>query len=221
MHVARARTASPFRRESSKRQRLSDDTRSKSWLGPEVGPRPTSGYPSPPMSGSGSPPRTPPQSSQEIASILSTAIFNPVPGRGYPGTGTTAPGFGPSVQPYLRPLGRPFEEEQTRHQFVPQTQAPAVTTGQPLTQQYGHPAVTGSFSLPPAEHPGYLLQPTSQAPQLTRPTSLRTTRPTRRTKAHVASACINCKRAHLSCDVQRPCARCVASGKEVRLSMKP
>jgi hypothetical protein len=31
----------------------------------------------------------------------------------------------------------------------------------------------------------------------------------------VASACVNCKRAHLSCDVQRPCARCVASGKQV------
>ncbi|EMC91776.1 hypothetical protein BAUCODRAFT_152155 [Baudoinia panamericana UAMH 10762] len=36
----------------------------------------------------------------------------------------------------------------------------------------------------------------------------------RRSKTHVASACINCKRAHLSCDVQRPCARCVASGKQ-------
>ena len=40
-------------------------------------------------------------------------------------------------------------------------------------------------------------------------------RPGRKSKTHVASACINCKRAHLSCDVQRPCARCVASGKQV------
>lgn len=39
----------------------------------------------------------------------------------------------------------------------------------------------------------------------------------RKAKAHVASACINCKRAHLSCDVSRPCARCVASGKQVCL----
>ena len=45
----------------------------------------------------------------------------------------------------------------------------------------------------------------------------RTVRPARRAKAHVASACVNCKRAHLSCDVQRPCSRCVAGGKEVRL----
>lgn len=37
----------------------------------------------------------------------------------------------------------------------------------------------------------------------------------RRTKAHVPNACGNCKRAHLSCDVQRPCNRCVATGKQV------
>ncbi|KAK4574584.1 hypothetical protein LTR86_001425 [Recurvomyces mirabilis] len=36
----------------------------------------------------------------------------------------------------------------------------------------------------------------------------------RKAKTHVASACVNCKRAHLSCDVQRPCTRCVASGKQ-------
>lgn len=41
------------------------------------------------------------------------------------------------------------------------------------------------------------------------------TRTGRKSKAHVASACINCKRAHLSCDVQRPCQRCVSSGKQV------
>jgi hypothetical protein len=48
------------------------------------------------------------------------------------------------------------------------------------------------------------------APPPTRPA-----KPARRTKAHVASACVNCKKAHLSCDVQRPCGRCVASGKQV------
>ncbi|KAK4952822.1 hypothetical protein LTR66_013742 [Elasticomyces elasticus] len=44
--------------------------------------------------------------------------------------------------------------------------------------------------------------------------SPRLTRTGRRAKAHVASACVNCKRAHLSCDVQRPCIRCVNSGKQ-------
>ncbi|KAI9592248.1 hypothetical protein BDF19DRAFT_425604 [Syncephalis fuscata] len=37
--------------------------------------------------------------------------------------------------------------------------------------------------------------------------------PRRGTKTHVASACYNCKRAHLACDVSRPCQRCRASGK--------
>ncbi|KAG5981608.1 hypothetical protein E4U55_002762 [Claviceps digitariae] len=36
----------------------------------------------------------------------------------------------------------------------------------------------------------------------------------RKTKGHVASACVPCKRAHLRCDAQRPCIRCVGTGKE-------
>jgi hypothetical protein len=40
-------------------------------------------------------------------------------------------------------------------------------------------------------------------------------RATRKTKAHVASACVNCKKKHLRCDNARPCRRCVQSGKEV------
>ena len=38
---------------------------------------------------------------------------------------------------------------------------------------------------------------------------------TRKTKAHVASACVNCKKKHLRCDNARPCHRCVQAGKEV------
>ncbi|KAK1967927.1 hypothetical protein LY78DRAFT_679791 [Colletotrichum sublineola] len=36
----------------------------------------------------------------------------------------------------------------------------------------------------------------------------------RKTKGHVASACVPCKRAHLRCDAQRPCSRCTSNGKE-------
>lgn len=36
----------------------------------------------------------------------------------------------------------------------------------------------------------------------------------RRAKAHVARACQNCKKAHLSCDEQRPCSRCVSTRRE-------
>jgi hypothetical protein len=37
----------------------------------------------------------------------------------------------------------------------------------------------------------------------------------RRGKVHVAKACQNCKKAHLSCDDARPCTRCVTTRKEV------
>lgn len=36
----------------------------------------------------------------------------------------------------------------------------------------------------------------------------------RRAKTHVASACVNCKKAHLACDNVRPCPRCVGLGKQ-------
>jgi hypothetical protein len=49
------------------------------------------------------------------------------------------------------------------------------------------------------------------------PTSPNMARGGRRAKSHVANACNNCKRAHLSCDVERPCGRCVATGKAVSL----
>ncbi|KAL9039784.1 MAG: hypothetical protein Q9214_004735 [Letrouitia sp. 1 TL-2023] len=36
----------------------------------------------------------------------------------------------------------------------------------------------------------------------------------RRAKAHVPSACVNCKRKHLACETKRPCNRCLQNGKE-------
>lgn len=41
----------------------------------------------------------------------------------------------------------------------------------------------------------------------------------RKSKAHVGSACVNCKRKHLRCDSSRPCHRCVQSGQEVGRSI--
>ena len=58
---------------------------------------------------------------------------------------------------------------------------------------------------------GYALV-TSNMPPRAAPVSPRATR---KVKAHVASACVNCKRKHLRCDETRPCRRCVQSGKEV------
>ena len=42
----------------------------------------------------------------------------------------------------------------------------------------------------------------------------------RRAKAHVPSACVNCKKKHLACETKRPCNRCMQTGKEVRCSQK-
>ncbi|KAI7879470.1 hypothetical protein K492DRAFT_208247 [Lichtheimia hyalospora FSU 10163] len=38
--------------------------------------------------------------------------------------------------------------------------------------------------------------------------------PPNRSKPHVQRACINCRRAHLACDTERPCRRCVSLGKQ-------
>lgn len=44
--------------------------------------------------------------------------------------------------------------------------------------------------------------------------AVRSPKAQRKTKGHVASACVPCKRAHLRCDAQRPCSRCISNGKE-------
>lgn len=72
---------------------------------------------------------------------------------------------------------------------------------------YGYPA-----SSVPSHLGGYGPGPQGQPSAI--PPAPRPNKPARRTKAHVASACVNCKKAHLSCDIQRPCSRCVSSGKQ-------
>ncbi|KAH9870385.1 hypothetical protein IAQ61_005860 [Plenodomus lingam] len=85
---------------------------------------------------------------------------------------------------------------------------------------YGHVAVSHTSGYGFTSHmnpyaPGaHLGGPMVQHAALIPPPSVRPNKPARRTKAHVASACVNCKKAHLSCDVQRPCGRCVSSGKQ-------
>ncbi|KAF2145445.1 uncharacterized protein K452DRAFT_283797 [Aplosporella prunicola CBS 121167] len=77
-----------------------------------------------------------------------------------------------------------------------------------LRSPFGFPGHTHSF-IPASGRQNLATQPQPSAYQ-----SQPRQKSARRNKAHVASACVNCKKAHLSCDVQRPCTRCVASGKE-------
>ncbi|KAL2827552.1 hypothetical protein BDW59DRAFT_179077 [Aspergillus cavernicola] len=98
----------------------------------------------------------------------------------------TAPGDKPSRQPLA--FSEPFPSSRLPHSLTGQA------SSQPLTATYAQP----TFGASPAG-------PASRAlPQKT----------TRRTKAHVASACVNCKKKHLGCDQARPCRRCVLSNKE-------
>ncbi|KAF9740819.1 hypothetical protein PMIN02_007281 [Paraphaeosphaeria minitans] len=90
-----------------------------------------------------------------------------------------------------------------------------------LDPPYGsvHVAQNYVYGYPPPNVSQYLGSQGAPGPQVQQgaiitPQPLRQAKPARRTKAHVASACVNCKKAHLSCDVQRPCGRCVASGKQ-------
>lgn len=79
----------------------------------------------------------------------------------------------------------------------------------PPNYGYEYPAVVSPYATS-----SQLGGPKAQQSTMISPPAARPSKPARRTKAHVASACVNCKKAHLSCDVQRPCGRCVTSGKQ-------
>ncbi|KAH7080362.1 hypothetical protein BKA63DRAFT_242366 [Paraphoma chrysanthemicola] len=84
-------------------------------------------------------------------------------------------------------------------------------SGHPAPQSYAYEyQPSGVHQYASSHHAG----PMGQQSAIIAPPPMRPSKPARRTKAHVASACVNCKKAHLSCDVQRPCGRCVASGKQ-------
>ena len=102
-------------------------------------------------------------------------------------------------------------------------------TGRPYTQARSAPVSTTAAAAvvpypspyPSAQTYGYgsagpsLVDVTATAPETQPGPGDISARATRKTKAHVASACMNCKKKHLRCDNARPCRRCVQSGKEV------
>ena len=57
--------------------------------------------------------------------------------------------------------------------------------------------------------------PSIQGSQSSMPLTVGSPGVARRAKAHVPSACVNCKRKHLACETRRPCNRCLQAGKEV------
>ncbi|KAM3424055.1 hypothetical protein BST61_g11394 [Cercospora zeina] len=154
-------------------------------------------YPSPPMSNPPSP-RRPPR--HEPASPLReprTAVATPAP----PVTSPSMP-VAAAISPAYGPVSHPSGASALFRHAYP-------------TATISHPARPSSSYGTTQSHPSFVGHPASFASA----TSSSTDAPTgqrggRKSKAHVASACINCKRAHLSCDVNRPCTRCVSTGKQ-------
>jgi hypothetical protein len=180
-------------------------------------------YPSPPMSEPHSPTRRTAQTSEPLRH--SYALPASAPQRleaSLPLPPASSSLFDPrsvlsaSNNPHPRPLYS--GEQQARGaplQYQPSRaieQSSYSNLQHPQSFAYGYPS-NGVPQYAGGHHGGPMAQQTA----LIAPPPSRPSKPARRTKAHVASACVNCKKAHLSCDVQRPCGRCVASGKQVSL----
>ncbi|XEU95633.1 hypothetical protein FSHL1_000917 [Fusarium sambucinum] len=172
-------------------------------------------YPSPPMSGS---PPLPPRQPQDSGDRRQPPVGYPAPNqpdtywsslsqqqstdnRGPPNMQTTLPRLFQQGPPDHSPFSyRRPDDPASRHVSYIQSGAP------PMSQQAGYipPTVPGVSSPFASSARSSIIdnQP------MTSPKSQR------KTKGHVASACVPCKRAHLRCDAQRPCSRCITNGKE-------
>ena len=140
--------------------------------------------------------------------------------RGYP------PASSPpvTVEEAVAPLAGPPQQQQHQHQHQHQHQLPPTVTDPlpaPLLPRYGeqHAIYASSPRLPPGP-PSYPLAALDPGVSSSTNRSL-VHKSTRRTKAHVASACVNCKKKHLGCDPARPCRRCVLAGKAVSICVFP
>jgi hypothetical protein len=108
----------------------------------------------------------------------------------------------------LHRLGTAPSDEALRQSLAYSEPFPSARLPQSLPVQPSSQSSTATYS-----------QPTFGASAAGPPSRTLPQKTTRRTKAHVASACVNCKKKHLGCDPARPCRRCVLSNKEV--SSKP
>ncbi|KAJ5629043.1 hypothetical protein N7490_011271 [Penicillium lividum] len=153
---------------------------------------------------------------------------------------TNARGCSPRAALPRQPMSGSFREEPVVTSEESRSRYPPASS--PVTSTLGEALTTGPSQLPPAAHdpfpasirPRYGDQPPvftgspRLPPGVVAPpyplSALETSLPgppnrslapksTRRTKAHVASACVNCKKKHLGCDPARPCRRCVLAGK--------
>lgn len=154
-------------------------------------------YLSPPMSGS-PPPEHPQEESRRENSRRRRRSESPI---------TTAPAA-PSVHTFAgqRTQGLEWQGQQEGMGQAFTGGPPGYMMGATRPEEFAFSRSTQPFPRPTtAAQETYF---TSQSP-------IRSPTTARRPKAHVASACVNCKRKHLRCDATRPCRRCVQAGKEV------
>jgi hypothetical protein len=155
--------------------------------------------PSPPMSGS--PPAEDPPEPPQVAGRRRKRSATPPPGT----TGTTAASQTPTEQDPSR--RRATQQPGALELAATAVPAPSYPSSHLSAQSFGYGPSGPSIINSAASTLETQLGSGDVAP-----------RATRKTKAHVASACVNCKKKHLRCDNERPCRRCVQSGKEVSLS---
>ncbi|KAF2833209.1 hypothetical protein CC86DRAFT_389537 [Ophiobolus disseminans] len=174
------------------------------------------GYPSPPMSEPHSPTRRPAHTSEPSRHSYHTQV---APSHRLE-EGLSLP---PPASALFDHRSAPATQSNQQRQVYPGELQPRshYQTGRTIDHSpYGNPQVpqTYAYGYPaggiPSYAAGHHAGPMVQQAAIIAPPPARPTKPARRTKAHVASACVNCKKAHLSCDVQRPCNRCVSSGKQ-------
>lgn len=175
------------------------------------------GYPSPPMSGS--PPFEPARPAQDLSSSGSSphhsasATASQARWKLEQQSGGTAPhprGLLPLSHTYPQETPRgPHIRRRSEHRLPPLLTYNTPESVHSLHGTPRQPYVSPAPSITP-QHSASQLRTAVPDPG-TRVTSPRSQR---KTKGHVASACVPCKKAHLRCDSQRPCSRCVTHGKE-------
>jgi len=152
----------------------------------------------------------------------------------YAGRYVHHPGAPPQDQPWGHPVayqGAYSQQHAHQHQHQlgtgPSQRSPrahyALPTQHVLPQVSGHagyayqPQMVRGYPTPDGAYPtGPGMQPAQPTTVLGSSTpGPKPAKQQRRTKAHVVTACHNCKKAHLSCEEQRPCQRCKSSGKTV------
>ncbi|KAI0132485.1 hypothetical protein BJ170DRAFT_249785 [Xylariales sp. AK1849] len=183
-------------------------------------PHSTRGYPSPPMSGSPSLPHKPTQE----AGDRGQGSFQATSHDAYRHSSTILGGnlrvAPPQTAPPPPPVGagiRPYSLENAERIGYPYSH-PREAMGRPLSypSQPGQLLSQPQYPLPPVAGPISTTSPYSlpARPQTSEGAPYTSPKSQRKTKGHVASACVPCKRAHLRCDAQRPCSRCLSNGKE-------